>query len=111
MNIDQSSSNADLSYERNIQIQMVNDIISSENDNYDPDIHGDEMPLFQSRVYIAYRDGTISSIMSGPISLPVRKISTNNQGVSINVTTKPSNESATGEIATTTRVPMLKGFV
>lgn len=111
MNIDQASSNADLNYERNITIQMVNDLIASENDNYDPLINGSEMPVFQSRGYIAYRDGTISDIKYGPITLPVRRIKTNNQGAVINVTTKPGNESSTGETATVTRVPMLKGFV
>ena len=104
MSVEQASSNADLNYERNVVIQMVNDIIASENDNYDPEVHGSEMPLFQSRGYIAYRDGTISSIQYGPITLPVRKMKTNNQGSVINVTTKPSNESSTGEIATVTRV-------
>jgi len=111
MNLEQASSNQDLSHERNIVIQMVNDIIASENDNYDPVTHGSEMPVFTSRVYIAYRDGTISSLMYGPITLPVRKISNNSEGISISVSTKPANESATGEIATVTRVPMLKGFV
>lgn len=111
MNIDQASSNADLNYERNITIQMVNDIMASENDNYNPITNGDEMPIFRSRVYIAYRDGTISSLKYGPISLPVRKMSTTDQGTSVSVSSKPSNESATGEIATVTRVPMLKGFV
>lgn len=110
MSIEQASSNADLNYERNITIQMVNDLIASENDNYNPEIHGSEMPMFQSRGYIAYRDGTISSIQFGPVSLPVRRMKTNNQGTVINVTTKPSNESSTGEIATVTRVPMLRGF-
>lgn len=110
MNIEQASSNADLNYERNVTLQMVNDLIASEHDNYDPDIHDGEMPIFQSRGYIAYRDGTISDIQFGPISLPVRKMKTNNQGVVISVTTKPGNDYSTGEMATVTRVPMLRGF-
>lgn len=110
MSIDQASSNADLNYERNISIQMVNDIIASENDNYDPDLHYGMNPQFQSRGFIAYRDGTFSGVKYGPVTLPIKQIKTNNQGAVINVTTKPSNEYATGEIATVTRVPMLKGF-
>ncbi len=74
MSIDQSSSNADLNHERNLVIQMVNDLIASENDNYDPVTHGAETPIFQSRGYICYRDGTISDLQFGPISLPVKKI-------------------------------------
>ena len=111
MNIDQASSNADLNYERNISIQMVNDLIAAENDNYDPEINGSQTPIFQSRGFIAYRDGTISGIKYGPITLPVKTIKTNNQGAVINVTTKPGNDYATGEVATVTRVPMLRGFV
>ncbi len=111
MNIDQASSNADLNYERNISIQMVNDLIAAENDNYDPEVNGNQTPIFQSRGFVAYRDGTISDIKYGPITLPVKTIKTNNQGAVINVTTKPGNDYATGETATVTRVPMLRGFV
>ena len=111
MNIDQASSNADLNYERNVSIQMVNDLIAAENDNYDPEMNGSQTPTFQSRGFIAYRDGTISGIKYGPITLPVKTIKTNNQGAIINVTTKPGNDYATGEVATVTRVPMLRGFV
>jgi hypothetical protein len=110
MNLEQASSNSDLNYERNVTIQQVNDIIASENDNYDPETNSDEMPVFQSRGYIAYRDNTISAIQYGPITLPVRSMTTNNQGTIISITTKPGNEYATGEMATVTRVPMLKGF-
>ena len=110
MSIDQASSNADLNYERNINMQMVNDLIASESDRYNAVINEGETPIFQSRGFIAYRDGTISGIKYGPISLPVKTIKTNNQGAVINVTTKPSNDYATGEVATVTRVPMLRGF-
>lgn len=111
MSIDQASSNQDLNYERNIVIQMANDIIATEQDNYDPDVHGDELPKFTSRGYILYRDGTISQIKQPPIVLPIRKMRRDATGSIINVTTKPANQSATGEVATVTRVPMLKGFL
>ena len=111
MSIDQASSNADLNYERNVNLQNVNDIIASENDKYDPVINDGQQPIFQSRGYIAYRDGTISGIKYGPITLPVKAMKTNSQGSVINVTTKPGNDYATGETATVTRVPMLRGFV
>ncbi len=110
MSVDQSSSNADLNHERNLVIQMVNDLIAFENDNYDPEIHGNETPIFQSRGYICYRDGTISDLQYGPISLPVRKIKSASQGAIMSISTKPSNESATGQLATTTKIPMLRGF-
>ena len=64
MSADQSSSNADLNYERNIVIQQVNDIIASEQSRYDPDIHGDELPMFTSRGYIIYRNGDICQIVA-----------------------------------------------
>ena len=104
---DQSSSNADLNYERNIVIQQVNDIIASEQSRYDPDIHGDELPMFTSRGYILYRNGDISQIKQPPIRLPIRKMRRDDRGTLFNVTTKPANQWATGEVATTTRGPML----
>lgn len=110
MTLDQASSNADLNYERNINIQMVNDIIAAERDRYDPDINGDELPVFTSRGYVLYRNGEVSPIKMAPIKLPVRKMRRGSQGAVFNITTKPSNDYATGEVATTTRVPMLKGF-
>lgn len=111
MSIDQSSSNADLNYERNIVIQQVNDIIVSEQTNYDPDVYGDPLPQFVSRGYILYRDGSVSQIKQPPIRLPIRKMRRDERGALFNVTTKPANQWATGEVATTTRVPMLKGFL
>lgn len=111
MSLDQSSSNADLNYERNIVIQQVSDIIASEQSRYDPDIHGDELPLFISRGYILYRNGTVSQIKQAPIRLPIRKMRRDDKGALFNVTTKPANQSATGEVCTVTRVPMVKGFL
>jgi len=111
MSLDRSSSNADLNYERNIVIQQVNDIIASEQSRYDADIHRDELPLFTSRGYVLYRNGTVSQIKQAPIRLPIRKMRRDGQGALFNVTTKPANQSATGEVCTVTRVPMVKGFL
>lgn len=111
MSLDQSSSNADLNYERNIVIQQVNDIIATEQSRYDPDVHGDELPIFVSRGYILYRNGDISQIKQQPIRLPIRKMRRDEQGTLFNVTTKPANQSATGEVCTVTRVAMVKGFL
>jgi len=111
MSLNQTSSNEDLNYERSIVIQMVNDIIAAEQSNYDYDIHGDEMPYLTSRGYIRYRNGDVSQIKQSPIRLPVRKMRRDGNGAVFNVTTKPANQSATGEVATITRVPMLRGFL
>jgi len=111
MSLDRSSSNADLNYERNIVIQQVNDIIASEQSRYDADIHRDELPMFVSRGYVLYRNGTVSQIKQAPIRLPIRKMRRDDKGALFNVTTKPANQSATGEVCTVTRVPMVKGFL
>lgn len=111
MSLDRSSSNADLNYERNVVIQQVNDIIASEQSRYDPDIHGNELPMFISRGYILYRNGSVSQIKQAPIRLPIRKMRRDDRGALFNVTTKPANQSATGEVCTVTRVPMVKGFL
>lgn len=110
MSIDQASNNDDLTYERNIVFEMVNDIIASENDSYDPEIHGKELPMFTSRGYILYRNGDVSNIKGAPIKLPLRRMRRDTVGTIANVSTKPGNEAATGEIATVTRVPFLRGF-
>lgn len=113
MGLGQSSSNGDLNYERNIIIQMVNDIIASEQDNFDPEIHNPLDQYVQSRGYIYYRTGDISSIQTTPVISYIRDITTDSETCSANIrlSSKPSNESATGEVATITRVPMLKGFI
>jgi hypothetical protein len=111
MSLGESSSNADLNYERTIVIQMVNDIIAQEQARFDPDIHDRRDQNVQSRGYIYYRDGTISSLQTSVIKTTVRDIMRNANGANIRTSSKPSNESSTGEVATVTRVPMLRGFV
>jgi len=113
MGLGQASSNADLNYERNIVIQLVNDIIASEEENFNPEIHDPLDQYIQSRGYIYYRTGEISSIQTSVITMPIRDITRDSDTGSSNirVSSKPSNESATGEVATVTRVPMLKGFI
>ncbi len=111
MSLGESSSNADLNYERTIVIQMVNDIIAQEQARFDPGIHNRRDQYIESRGYIYYRDGSISSIQTGVIKTTVRNVIRNANGANIRTSSKPSNESATGELATITRVPMLRGFV
>ena len=109
MEIGQANSNADMVYERTIVIQQVNDIIASEISNRDPE--SDELPYIESRGYIAYRDGSVSQIKTPVISTEISRTSRNSKGVNISSSTTPVNEQATGERATTTRAPMLKGFL
>ncbi len=109
MEIGQSSSNADMVFERTIIIQQVNDIIASETASRDPE--SDEIPVMESRGYVIYRDGTISQLKTSVISTQISKTSRNEIGTSISSSTTPVNIQATGETATTTRVPMLKGFL
>lgn len=109
MEIGQASSNADMVYERTLAIQQVNDIIANEIANRDPE--SDELPVIESRGYVVYRDGSISQLKTQVISTDVSRTTRNNKGVNVTSTTTPVNEQATGERATTTRVPMLKGFL
>lgn len=113
MNVGEASSNADLNYERNIVFQMVNDILAAEQSNFDPDIHDPRDQKVQSRGYIYYRTGDISSLQTSVTTTYVRDITRDSESGSANVriSSKPSNESATGEVATVTRVPMLRGFI
>lgn len=112
MALGKASSNADLNYERNIVVGMVNDILAAEQSNFDPDIHDPDTQYVQSRIYIRYADGTISDIQSSVVTTYVRDITRDSKTYSstIRISSKPVNDSATGEVATISRVPMLKGF-
>jgi hypothetical protein len=110
MSLAQANSNADLNYEREIVIQMLNDLIAAEMDRFDPSLYSWLDQTITVRSYIYYRDGTVSSLQSTPVEMPIRDITNNTIGSKIRVASKPSNESATGEIATIARVPMLKPY-
>lgn len=109
MELGQASSNADMSYERNIVIQQVNDVIAGEIALRNPG--SNELPIIESRGYVMYRDGTVSQLKTPVITTEVTKTTRDNLSVSIASNTKPVNSQATGEVVTTTRVPMLKGFL
>lgn len=109
MNIGRTSSNGDLSYERTIDIQQVNDIIAAEISNRDPE--SNELPIIQSRGYVMYRDGTVSNLKTPVISTQLTKASRNDIGTTITSNAKPVNAQATGELTTVTRFPMMKGFL
>lgn len=107
--IGQASSNADLTYERTIVIQQINDLISSEAVRFNPDTDG--LPVLESRGYVMYRDGTVSQLKTPVIKLDITKLTRNEMGASIAASSKPVNVQATGELATIERVPMYRGFL
>ena len=109
MEIGQTSSNADLTYERSIVIQQVNDIVAGEVANRDPE--SNELPVIQSRGYVMYRDGSVSQIKTPVISTQITKLNRDGVGTSITSSAKPVNAQATGELTTTTRFEMMKGFL
>ena len=109
MNISQSSSNGDLNDSKSITIQYVNDIVATEMDNYNP--LSDDKPILSSRLYTLYRDGTVSDIKAGPIKLPINELTRTEEGTSITASSRPVNNTGTGEIATVERAPMLRGFL
>lgn len=109
MAIGQASSNADMSYTREFTIQQVNDIIATEISGRDPALR--QKVTVSSRGYVMYRDGTVSAQKTPTISTEVTKTTRNNIGTTIGTATKPVNNTTTGEVATVTRVPMLKGFL
>ena len=109
MNLTQASSNADLSYSRSIVLQQVNDIISSELDNFDPVT--DDLPYLEARVFVIYEDGTVSSQKETTITLPVSELAINEEGAQITATTTPIDDSATGELATVERNPLFRGLL
>lgn len=113
MALGQTSSNADLNYERNITIQYVNDIIADEQARFDPDIHDPNDATIEARGYIYYRNGDVSSIQTSVTKTNIREINrdSTNGATNLMVSSKPANETATGEVATLNRAPMLRGFM
>lgn len=111
MNVQQSSSNEELEYERNLNIQMVNDIIASEITRRDPAEDFEIFPYLKSRNYVIYRDGTISSKKGPTIQTKVIDVTRDDEGATITTSTSPTNRKATGEVTTVTRVPMLKSLL
>jgi len=109
MSLGRTSSNADLSYERTINIQQVNDIIAGEITNRDPE--STELPLITSRGYVMYRDGSVSALKTAEISTQIIKTSRNGVGTNITSSAKPVNAQATGESMTATKFEMLKGYL
>lgn len=109
MSIGQASSNDDMNYERTVIIQQVNDIIASEVVNFNP--LTDEPPRLKSRGYILYRDGSVSGLKTGVTNLEIQDSDRDEVGTSINASTTRVDDLSTGEVATTTRVPMLKAFI
>lgn len=109
MTIGLASSNADMSYTREFTIQQVNDVIAAEIAGRDPTLR--QKVRVESRGYLMYRDGTISLLKTPVVGTEVTKTSRDSIGTTISTATKPVNNTSTGEVATVTRVPMLKGFL
>ena len=109
MRIGQASSNADMSYTREFTIQQVNDVIAAEISARDPSLR--QKVRVESRGYVMHRDGTVSSLKTPVVGTEVVKSSRDHIGTTISTAVKPVNNTTTGEVATTTRVPMLKGFL
>lgn len=104
-----SSNEGDLNYSQDLVLQQVNDIIASEYDNWTP---GLSKPIFQIRLYVIYRDGSVSSIKEGPINAYVQDVNFSDEdSAAITITTTPTNRTATGERATLARIPMQAGFL
>lgn len=109
MNITQSGSDSDMSNERTFNIQAVNDQIAEEMDNRD--YESDEGIQIESRKYVLYRDGSISTMKDTVVKTVISNVTRNIQGVNVSSSSKPVTSQRTGEIATINRVPMIEGFV
>jgi len=109
MRVDQASNNADMNYSRTIVIQAINDLIA-EQIALRPD-GSEERPVIEGRMFVMYRDGTISRMKGPVIQTEVLRTVRDAQGTKIDTAVKPVNNVATGEIATISRVPMLRGVL
>ena len=106
-----ASSNDDMSYERGISLQYVNDAIAAEIDLRDPLLHKGVYPKITSRCYVMYRDGSVSLIKGKPISTHILEVTRDEQAATFNTSLTPTDRQSTGEMTTTTRVPMLEPYL
>lgn len=109
MRVEQASNNADMNYTRRVVIQAINDMIAEQITNRPTG--SNEKPVIEGRVYVMYRDGTISQMKGPVIKTEVLRVTRDSQGANIDTATKPVNNIATGEIATISRIPMLRGVL
>ncbi len=109
MSISESGNNGDMSYTRTINIQALNDSIAEESSNRDYD--SDEEITVETRNYVVYRDGTISSIKGSPLITKVSSSSRNEKGTTVSSRLKSVTSQSTGEVVSTERVPMTRGWL
>ncbi len=109
MSVSETSNNGDMSYTRNVTIQAVNDIIASEIANRD--METDEDVVIEGRLFVIYRDGSISSMKGIPTTTKVSSSSRDELNTVLSSSSKSVTSQSTGEVVNTNRVPMLKGFL
>jgi len=71
----------------------------------------EEKPVIEGRTFVMYRDGTISQMKGPVIKTEVLRTIRDTEGANIDTSVKPVNNVATGEVATISRVPMLRGVL
>lgn len=109
MKISSTGNNSDMEYNKTVTFAAVNDIIAEELSRRD--YNTTERPVLESRMYIMYRDGSVSSLRSPVHTTKVNGVSRNTDGSVFNTSRKPVTLQQTGELVTTERVPMIKGFL
>lgn len=110
MKVTEATSNEDMTYDRSITVNEVNDIIANELARYNPVTHKGVFPYMKSRLYVAYRDGTFSLVKFGPVKTIITDVQRTTEGALISTSLTPVNRKTTGEVATVTRVPMLAAY-
>lgn len=111
MKVEKESSSNILLGDRTITIQGVNDLIAEKEESIPVD--SDEKPIVKIRSFVAYNDGSISGVASGPFKLFVSQLDRNEENLASKITasTVPTNIAETGEVCTITRAPMCEGFI
>lgn len=109
MAIGESSSNADMSYERNITVQSLNDMIAIETDKRP--VGTNEKIKLEFYTYAIYRDGSISGVKGNVPSVQLIKTARDDKGTTLSTSSKPVSKTRTGEVVTLKRVPMIRGFM
>lgn len=111
MTIGGESSGSLLLNNRDLTIQGINDLVSTQ-EALIP-YESEELPVMKVRSYVASRDGTLTTVAKGPLKYFAYSTDYNQaqNGCVVSCSTTKTNGGETGETQNINRFPSLRGFI
>lgn len=108
---EQANSPDALMADRKITISGVNDLIAKNEDLVPMDVTIENGVVVSIMTFLSDLDGVLSNIISvQDYYLSDTDYSADSNACSLTIVTNPTNDSSTGELATTTKFPSLRGY-